>query len=647
MKDRKTLDFKGLYGAILKDCAAAFPRLQLSFQRDFEHLSKQVDQRGSTVLTIELPDLGKHFDYCLSKGKLTASGLPNSRNVSSRIQFPRLFSGLYQLVFDSAGLLLIEPDITAIALLRQLYYAAKKVRLTCAPSRTYKAIKEFYDDEKDLPHPTLRWNDDEVFRSGDTRHISFRESLLPLFEGERHSGNDVPSISMLDTLQRVADLVSSSFGEFIPSEWRGKHGPGAVSEQFELSKFEFPSWPAALEKQFPMDEFAHASLSIGIDSRNSDAEKSSRSEPVSAKLIAVPKTQKTPRLIASEPIANQFMQQLILKYLRSELQNSMVVRSIDFSNQAYSKEAARRASITGAECTIDLKSASDRLSCWVVERCFRKNTSLLNALHSTRTRYVRNEIDKKSPSCIEIKKYAMMGNATTFPVQSIVYTILAIAACHIHTDTPVTRRSILRKSSRVTVYGDDIIMPREAFPVMEQILSYLWLKVNTSKTFTTGNFRESCGMDAYGGQDVTPAYYLTNWDESHPSSLSSLVECSNNFFMKGFWHTADWIKRSIPRRWLDKLPVLGPGARCLSLLTFSGDTFFGPTRFDEDLQKWMTLIPILANRVNKSEPAGEHSLHQYFTDDPSPDVQWTHGEVSSKRSFLRLGWRPVEAVRPL
>lgn len=679
MKD--DIDYLGLLEALLKDCASCYPSLSDSFRKDYNHLSRQIESRGSNVLTIELPDLLKHFDMCLSKGRWTQPALPQggAGRYSKRVG-PRLFAGLFELIFDlQSGLLLDNPDINAILFFRQLCAAWKKVDKECQPKRTFKVIKEFYDDEKDLPAPTLSWHLPDPFDTRIDRDAvslsgsSFKRPELESWgsnpsdpSGDQYAADYQQKLAdrwlLLRTVQRIADRIISTFGEFVPSEWRGKHGPGAVSERFELSKFEFPSWPAAVDEIFPSDEFAHASLSIGIDPSAIESAENGRDIPISAKLIAVPKTQKGPRLIASEPIANQFLQQLILKFFQDRLNGGATAlgKSVQLQNQYASQKEALAASKSGDKVTVDLKSASDRLTCWVVESLFRVNPSILNALHATRTRHVSNSIDKKHPALVEVKKYAMMGNATTFPVQSVVYAVFAIAAVLIqqqrerqgfkssrHWLDSLRTREIVRASRQVTVYGDDIIISSKAFPVLEEILESCWFKINRSKTFSEGNFRESCGMDAFMGFDVTPAYFRTNWDESRPSSLSSLVECSNNFFEKGFWHAAEWLERTIPAKWRNALPRLGTGARTLSLRTFSGDMIPGPNRFSTDLQQWQVKVPALYSRISRTEGTGEQLLYQYFTDSPSPESYWTHGEVAAVRSLLRMEWRAVEAIMPL
>jgi hypothetical protein len=74
---------------------------------------------------------------------------------------PRLFKGLILRVFDDNGVLRADPDVQAIRFLRQLYYAAKKVSITCDDSRTWKQVHEFFETDRKIRSPTLNWDDDE------------------------------------------------------------------------------------------------------------------------------------------------------------------------------------------------------------------------------------------------------------------------------------------------------------------------------------------------------------------------------------------------------------------------------------------------------------------------------------------------------
>jgi hypothetical protein len=189
----------------------------------------------------------------------------------------------------------------------------------------------------------------------------------------------------------------------------------------------------------------------------------------------------------------------------------------------------------------------------------------------SRTRFVDLSIDKKLPPLWELKKFTTQGSALTFPIQSIVFFIIAIGAMMNGSNAKITKRSI-RKFAKVTrIFGDDIIVPTDRVEDVIAALELLYLKVNTSKTHYRGKFRESCGVRAYDGVDVTPAYIPALTDrQSKPADFIRAVEISNNFAKKWLFHLAESITSSVPRSVLDGIPLSTKSDRSVVLHSFSG-----------------------------------------------------------------------------
>ena len=175
----------------------------------------------------------------------------------------------------------------------------------------------------------------------------------------------------------------------------------------------------------------------------------------SSKLIHVPKTAKAPRLIASEPVEHQWCQQKVLKWLDKRMQHTLLGRFINLHDQTLSQRMVTSASRDRSLSTIDLSSASDRVTCRHVECLLSVNPSLLQVVHASRTRRLRDPILKGNT--ITLRKFASMGSALTFPIQSIFFLCIVLASCE--ADTPKKIRALIGK---VRVFGDDIIMPSTA-----------------------------------------------------------------------------------------------------------------------------------------------------------------------------------------
>lgn len=606
MTNRFSTLYLGLFDSILTDVESTFPDLGLELMRDSKRLHSASNARGDHAFTVDLPNIGKFFEHCLEHQKILSDegflapntkgldefeasfhSLPlNGKRNGDFSLYPRLFGGLWMKIFDSQGLLLNDADPTVIFMLRQLYNAAKKVQVECPDKALYASVKEFMDIEREVIEPTNQWSVDFFTPDSDV-HLcdSITPPDIPLFPELNVSSQLNSRVrNALDLAQQISDLVSYDLGPFDPLKFQPRHGPGVVSDASKIDdKYIFPTWPMKLEQMFPMSEFAFANYDSWADwaggysygpspidrtrGVNPQARPWKANHELPSRLIAVPKTQKAPRLIAAESTCHQWCQQATRSYLEDRLSATVLSRSINFRTQQFNREYALSASATGRFATLDLSSASDRLSLWVVERIFRKNPTLLMGLHSARSRWMVNSIDKKSPRFIKLKKFATQGSAVTFPIQTYVFSIISLA-CTVEargshslssiSANRVAQRAFLRRIGQdVRVFGDDIIVPVEASRILTEVLQHLGLRVNTSKSFSEGNFRESCGMDAFRGYDVTPAYIRRIVEPTQPESILSFISCSNNFFKKGLWHTSEWLRLHVSSLVDLHLPIRG------------------------------------------------------------------------------------------
>jgi hypothetical protein len=235
------------------------------------------------------------------------------------------------------------------------------------------------------------------------------------------------------------------------------------------------------------------------------------------------------RPITMEPVETQYAQQGAKFDIYSQIDDPdsthPISHFIRFSDQQPSRNAALRGSLISSyrykPSTIDLKNASDRVLVDVVVALFTGN--FLHVLLAGRS--WRCRIGKKRS--IELAMYGGMGSALTFPVQSIIFCALAIYAAlkeHYKVEYGV-EGSIddlfevymcgdeLRKKYRyiwdnIRIYGDDIAIPDYAAERLIKLLSDFGLEVNTRKSFVGASpVRESCGVYAVAGTDITPRRY--------------------------------------------------------------------------------------------------------------------------------------------
>jgi hypothetical protein len=641
------LYLQGLYAAMFKDIAEKCPHLRVDSERDYSRLLSIVEKVGLRFYLIDLPSMGKHFDRCLSEGLLTRSDLPYSRSIKKSSPVPRLFKGLWLSVFDESGVLRVDPDVQAITFLRQLLYAAKKFRIACSDSVTWKHVNEFFEVDRECLPDSLGWKYDDISLDGLDNldlldcHPS-RLPSLPLLRDEARS----PPISerLVESVQRTADIVAAILGRFDPVEWDARHGPGAVSDQRrDRSKYDFPNWPEKLDRVFPFSDHGFHSHTEWANfwSERDGCLATFLDNEAPSKLISVPKELKGPRLIAAEPVSHQWCQQIILDFLVSSLKRLPISDSIHFRDQTENGSFALRASHSQSHVTVDLSSASDRISCWAVERFFRRNSSLVSALHASRTRFIMNAIDRKSPKYYMLRKFSTMGSAVTFPIQSYMFTIMAIGSLLFSRGLPVSIKNIRKLSKEVRVFGDDIIIPEDGWTSLQATLEYLRLKVNRNKTFETGKFRESCGVDAYDGHDVTKVSILSTPDVSRPGSVMSSVDVHNNFLKKGYVRTAEYIKSTVDRIGRFAIPIVTIGSGAFGWYSHLGiDVRHLKRRWNSNLQRVEVQATTVFPGLVRTPASGRSMLLQYFTEAVLPPVSHEErlGIASIPTIKLRRRW---------
>jgi len=213
------------------------------------------------------------------------------------------------------------------------------------------------------------------------------------------------------------------------------------------------------------------------------------SDEIVCRIQAVPKDSRGPRLICVHPSEAIWIQQGTRHVLEKAIENSPLTRKvIHFRDQSVNGQLALSSSLDKTFCTLDLKDASDRLSNLAVRELFGEHA--YRYLGCSRATSVR--IGDRVQT---LNKFAPMGNALTFPVQSLVYWAVVRAGIQ------CTHGDICED---VYVFGDDILFPSKYYRGAINALTRFGLITNTDKTFMHGSFRESCGVDAWNGIDITP-----------------------------------------------------------------------------------------------------------------------------------------------
>lgn len=514
---------------IYKDMAAKCTTNQPD-NRDVRTLMSRVEHEGLSFLTITLPSLGSDLDRSLALGRIAPNTFRSFKKVGT---IPAFLQGMFAQVFDTGtGGLLDEPEVAAIEGIRQLAYAFKKLKLPCSPNRIRKSFQKFIEDEQDLSEP-----------------------LAP---GLRTFYDNLCDV-LWDSLLRIDN---STMHSYLP-----KHGPGATAERISgNAKYRFRRWHDRLEPYFPLLEYAFSTEEAYDSEEFQQVSVISRDDEQPVRVITVPKTLKSPRIIAIEPVCMQYAQQALSRHLVSCLESHELTRGhVNFTDQTINKWHAMNSSRTGRMATLDLSSASDRVPLSLAARMFEKHPDFKDALLACRS----ERAQLPAGEVINLRKFASMGSALCFPVEAMYFYTICVGALLESRNLPVTYQNALTVSRDVYVYGDDIIVPAdEVGSVMEHLQKY-YCKVSPQKSYWTGKFRESCGTDAYNGYEVTPTYVRMTRpnDRRATSALISWIETSNQFYLKGYWLTSSYML-SACESILGELPIVGPGCAGLGKISY-------------------------------------------------------------------------------
>jgi len=493
--------------------------------RDKSTILSRYENEGESFLGITLPQFSEWLEESLQKGTVATWIFSRFRKRPKRISvLPCFLHGLTCRVFDArTGAILAQPDSLAVDVIRQICLWYKKVFLVCDPERDQKA-KEAY-----------RSVDDSLRR-------------LPKFPQEK-------AFILNAVCRRFFPKIESAFMRAIDDESiLPRHGPGATAdkawanEKYRGRNF-YGRWDDILS-------WEHLYGFQTIDSAQGQSIRPKDELPV--KVVSVPKTMKTSRIICVEPTAMQYAQQLTAARLVNSLRQADLYRHLNFHDQRPNQEAAYVGSVDGSLATMDLSEASDRVSVKLVAAVFRHSPLLLRHLFGCRsTRAVMQD-----GSLIHLRKYASMGSALTFPVEAVCFLMICIAAV-------CEERKVFNRLGRVKsleafekarkdilVFGDDIIVPSDVVVKVKEYLEAFGLKVNSKKSFSQGGFRESCGMDYFHGALVAPVYLRQHPPTSHrdASKFVSWVHMANRFFRKGWTHTAHLVADHIDKMY--KLPCV-------------------------------------------------------------------------------------------
>jgi len=302
----------------------------------------------------------------------------------------------------------------------------------------------------------------------------------------------------------------------------GDVGPGsnigARGQDFYTKLFDSPLSCTSLE----LYRVYTRSMTGSDRTRGAEKARSERyPEPILCKgnrLSFVPKTNKIARVICVEPTLNMFFQMGVRERLEVRLKEKY---GICLSRQpSLNRALARLGSLGGGFVTIDLESASDSMSVAMLEDV------LPRAVFNSLMKY-RSPITTLPDGVeLELGMLSSMGNAFTFPLQTAIFASV-VCSVYRYLNIPIDKPGD-DWYGNFGVFGDDIACRTEAARYVVRLLNILGFRVNQSKSFLEGPFRESCGADFYHGRQVRGVYLRSSRPDSLLSTLNLLTEFSAN-----------------------------------------------------------------------------------------------------------------------
>lgn len=255
------------------------------------------------------------------------------------------------------------------------------------------------------------------------------------------------------------------------------------------------------------------------------------------RIVTVPKNYKADRTIAIEPEMNMYVQKGIGALMRKRLRFA----GCNLDDQTRNQRLAKVGSFSGRLATIDLSMASDTVSRQIVSQLL--PADWVQALEQARSQFGVLPSGEK----IFYQKFSSMGNGFTFELESLIFYSLALAWCHHHGE----------EMSRVSVFGDDIILPSSVAGSFCGLLEFCGFKTNEQKSYWSGPFRESCGKHYYHGHEITPFFVrrpvkrLTDLFLLHNNIRRYLnrTEILDEGVRSALGKLAYWVRQYAPAKW--------------------------------------------------------------------------------------------------
>lgn len=285
-----------------------------------------------------------------------------------------------------------------------------------------------------------------------------------------------------------------------------------------------------------------------------------------SRVTTVPKNNDEDRCINCEPLFNMMVQSAISHEIRSVLRK----------HYGYDIETAQmrhRDMISDLSlATIDLSKASDSNWLAVIKWLYPKR--FVRFLESARSpvgafRGANHTFNMLSP----------MGNGFTFEVMTLTLLTFARFFC-----------------DRSSVFGDDIILSKDKAASYIDVLSILGYKINVSKSFTTGEFRESCGGFFFRNR------YLKSFDFWYAEdTCDAIVNLNKLIILRKILNIEDALRellQKVPLLMLKAGTFVENGHESLDSVVYVPEDLLNVKRLKRKCIDWRRRIPVFREEMS-------------------------------------------------
>lgn len=580
-----------LLEAILADAYEQLNHYRLAdYSRDVATLRRRYANEGLSFATKTLPSLFGDLLLTLETGK---PSYPSFKMVRGG-KHPVFLRQLFAMVFGSDD---DQTTATAMKCLYQFCCAFKKLKGPYSNSTLRKQLWSFVETDIELKYID--------YTAGD------------LWDLCDHAG------------KYITTLCGSMSPEWDVCDFVPRPGPGATNQPRRKNvRYRPHVLYEQLDEVFHYEDwfFSHPWDLVTEPMRLKALE---RRETPSSRFKFVDKTYAKPRGICIEELETQYLQQGIKNALYRRIESHPMTKGrVNFSDQSVNGGLALESSRSKDYATIDMSEASDRISRRLVKILFHRCPDLCEALLATSTRVIELPDDIDFIAELPSEKFAPMGSATCFPIMSLVHYALI--------------RAILVKcghshdvSRDIFVYGDDIIVRSECVNDVYDWLPQFGMKLNTEKSYHRSHFRESCGVHAYDGVEITPVYLkYTPHSQSHEQAILSLRAAEHGLFERGFKRTAALLRSEIhkvKRFKVRDVPYVSPKSPIFGWIREDDDAplvrYSGlKRRWVEETQSFLYLARVINPKSDDLNIDQESECYlRWMLENANPDRQ-SHGD---------------------